>query len=198
MNLGWSDYHWALTFTSGFLLVAPILATFFYAISRVRERGEPLVDLIQPFRLLFANGWMMGLIVITWAMLASLWARITAIIVAMTSRTDGFAYQKGVFPHREGSFSFASNLLNNPNHLPVVIAFFGVGALFAVVAFTQNPMAMAIWALVTVLLVAIGYLTALIGLIVLPRMTNAIDDDQRVCAAEHTPSVRFVIKTLPA
>lgn len=30
VNLGWSDYHWVLTLTSGVHLVAPILAAFLY------------------------------------------------------------------------------------------------------------------------------------------------------------------------
>lgn len=188
VNYGWRDYHWALTFTSGFLLVAPVLATCFYAISRARERGEPLVDLLRPLRLLAANGWSMGLFVIVLAMLFSLWERVTAIIVAMTLKAD-------VHANYDGAFSFAASLLEDPNHLPVIIAFFAVGALFALAAFAltavalpmivdqrvdpvtamltslsavrRNPLAMSIWAGVIAMLVLMGYLTAFLGLIVI-------------------------------
>jgi len=52
---GWGDFHWTLAFTSGFLIVAPVLATCFYALSRSREKGEPLVSLSRPFYLLRDN-----------------------------------------------------------------------------------------------------------------------------------------------
>jgi uncharacterized membrane protein len=185
---GWSDPHWGVTFTSGFLLLAPVLATCFYAISRARERGEPLASLTRPFRLLAANGWSMGLFVILLALLFSLWERVTAIMVAMTLKAD-------VYARYDGAFSYTASLLQDPNHLPVVVGFFAVGGLFAVAAFAlsavtlpmivdrpvdpvtalltslasvrRNPLAMLAWAAVIALLVGIGYLTAFLGLIVI-------------------------------
>ncbi|PIV88187.1 MAG: hypothetical protein COW48_07400 [Hydrogenophilales bacterium CG17_big_fil_post_rev_8_21_14_2_50_63_12] len=186
---GWGDFHWTLAFTSGFLIVAPVLATCFYALSRSREKGEPLVSLSRPFYLLRDNAWSLGLFVVMLAMLFSLWERVTAIAVAMTLKADVYAYG-----HKQ-VFSYTASILNDPNHLPVVIAFFAVGALFALAAFAltavalpmivdrqvdpvtalltslsaarRNPLPMLLWAAVIALLVSVGYLTAFIGLIVL-------------------------------
>lgn len=186
---GWNDPHWAVAFTSGFVIVAPVLATCFYAISRARERGEALVSLTRPFRLLRDNTWSLGLFVIMLAMLFSMWERITAIVVAMTLKADVYSYG------HKAAFSYTASILNDPNHLSVVIGFFAVGALFALVAFAltaislpmivdrqadpvtalltslsalrHNLLPMLVWAAVIALLVGIGYLTAFIGLIVI-------------------------------
>jgi uncharacterized membrane protein len=186
---GWDDPHWGVAFTSGFLLVAPLLAVCFYAISRALERGEPVVSLTRPFRLLRDNAWSLGLFVIMLAMLFSMWERITAIVVAMTLKADVYAYG------HKAALSYTASILNDPNHLPVVIGFFTVGAVFALAAFAltavalpmivdrqadpvtalltslkacrQNPLPMLVWAAAIALLVGIGYLTAFIGLIFL-------------------------------
>lgn len=186
---GWDDFHWALTFTSGFLLIAPLLATCFYDISRSREMGEPLVSLSRPFRLLRDNAGSLGLFVVMLAMLFTLWERVTAIAVAMTLKADIHAYG-----HQE-TLSYSASLLNDPNHLPVVVAFFAVGAVFALAAFAltavalpmivdrrsdpvtalltslsavrHNPIPMLVWAATIAVAIGIGYLTAFIGLIVI-------------------------------
>ncbi len=183
---GWSDPHWGLSFTSGFLLVAPVLAVCFYAISRARERGEPLVSLTRPFRLLRENIWSLGLFAIMLAMLFSLWERVTAIAVALTLQADVYAGD---------TFSYTESLLGDSNHLPVVIGFFVVGAVFALISFAlsavslpmivdrqadpvtalltsltavrRNPLPMLAWAASIVFLVGLGYLTAFVGLIVI-------------------------------
>jgi len=192
---GWSDFHWVLTFTSGFLLIAPVLATCFYATSRARERGEPLVSLTRPFRLLRDNGWSLGLYVVMLAMLFNLWERVTAIAVALTLKAD-------VYAHGHQTFSYTASLLDDPNHLPVVIGFFAVGALFALVAFAlsavslpmivdrqvdpvtalltslaavrRNPLPMLVWATAIVALVGVGFLTGFVGLIfIFPLLGHA-------------------------
>ena len=186
---GWSDPHWALAFTSGFVIVAPVLATCFYAISRAQEQGEATTSLTRPFRLLRDNAWSIGLFVIMLAMLFSLWERVTAIAVAMTLKADVYASSE------HEMFSYTASILNDPNHLPVVIGFLLVGALFALVAFAltavslpmivdrqsdpvtalltslkairRNFVPMMVWAAVIAVLVGVGYLTAFIGLIVI-------------------------------
>ncbi len=185
----WGDVHWALTFTSGFVIVAPVLATCFYALSRSRERGEPLVSLTRPFRLLRDNAWSLGLFIIMLAMTFSMWERVTAIAVGLTLKADVYGYG------HEGMVSFTASILNDPNHLPVVIGFIVVGALFALAAFAmtavslpmivdrnsdpitalltsltavwRNPLPMLIWAATIAVAVGIGYLTAFIGLVVI-------------------------------
>jgi uncharacterized membrane protein len=187
VSRGWSSGHFALSLTSGFLMVAPFLAVCFYAISRARERGEPLVSLTRPFRLLRDNGWAMWLFAIMLGMLFSLWERVTAIMVALTLKGD--IYSQGPV------FSYTESILKDPSHLPVVIGFFAVGAVFALIAFAlsavslpmivdrradpvtalltslkairRNPLPMLVWAGTITALILIGYATAFIGLVVI-------------------------------
>lgn len=186
VSRGWDDPHWAIAFTSGFLLVAPVLATCFYAISRDRERGAATTSLTRPFRLLRDHGWSIALFAVMLAMLFSLWERMTAVAVALTLTADVYA------PDGQ-AFSYTASLLDDPNHLPVVAGFFLVGALFALVAFAlsavalpmivdrqadpvtallvslaavrRNPLAMLAWAAAIALLVGVGYLTAFVALV---------------------------------
>lgn len=189
VNRGWSDAHWGVAFTSGFLLVAPVLATCYYALSRARERGEAVTSLTRPFRLLGENGGSIALFAVLLAMLFSLWERVTAIMVGLTLKADVFSYG------HKAAFSYTASLFEDPNHLPVVIGFFAVGAVFALIAFAvsavalpmivdrradpvtalltslkavrRNPLAMLVWAGTIALLVGIGYVTMFIGLIVI-------------------------------
>jgi uncharacterized membrane protein len=188
VSRAWSDSHWGLVFTSGFLLVAPFLATCFYAASRAVERGEPAVSLRRPFRLLRDHSWSLGLFAFALASLFSLWERTVAIAVGLTLNHD-------IYSHGDKTFSYVDSILRDPAHLPVVIAFFAVGALFALAAFAisavalpmiidrdadpvtagltslaavrRNPLAMLAWAAMIVLLVGIGYFTVFIGLVVI-------------------------------
>ncbi len=185
VNWGWES-HYSLTFTSGFLMVAPLLAICFYDISRSLEQGQPVVSLSRPIRILRANPWTLAMFVILLALLFSLWERVTAVMVALTLRADVVA---------QGSFSYLQHVAADPHHLPVVIGFFAVGAVFALVAFTlsavslpmlvdrpvdivtaivtsvravlQNPLSMLLWAAIIAALVLLGYLTHFIGLVVL-------------------------------
>jgi uncharacterized membrane protein len=183
---GWSDSHFAIAFTSGFLMLAPVLAICFYAISRALQRHEPAVSLTRPFHILRDNGWSIGLFAIMLAMLFSLWERVTAIMVALTLKADVYAGD---------SFSYTESILFDPEHLPVVIGFFAIGGLFALIAFVlsavslpmivdrradpvtalltslaavrRNPLALLIWAAVIAGLTGLGFLTGFIGLIVI-------------------------------
>jgi uncharacterized membrane protein len=120
------------------------------------------------------------------AMLFSLWERVTAIMVALTLKADVYAGD---------SFSYTESILLDPEHLPVVIGFFAIGGLFALIAFVlsavslpmivdrradpvtalltslaavrRNPMALLIWAAVIAGLTGLGFLTGFVGLIVI-------------------------------
>lgn len=187
VNFAWApDSHFALTLTSGFLMLAPLLAICFYDMSRCLERGEPVVSLTRPFRLLRNNPWTLSMFVILLAMLFSMWERINAITLAFTLKADIVAH---------GSFSYWQTIAADPRHLSVVIGFFAVGALFALIAFVlsavslplivdrpvdivtaivtsvravlRNPLAMLVWAGSIASLILLGYLTNFIGLIVI-------------------------------
>lgn len=183
---GWADSHFAIAFTSGFVMLAPLLAICFYAISRALERGETVASLTRPFLILRDNGWSLGLFALMLGMLFSLWERVTAIMVALTLKADVYAGDR---------FSYSESILRDPDHLPVVIGFFVVGALFATIAFVlsavslpmivdrrcdpvtalltslaavrRNPLALLIWAILIALLTGVGFLTGFIGLIVI-------------------------------
>lgn len=183
---GWADSHFAIAFTSGFVMLAPLLAICFYAISRALERREAVASLTRPLLILRDNGWSIGLFALMLGMLFSLWERVTAIMVALTLKADVYAGDR---------FSYSESILRDPDHLPVVIAFFVVGALFATIAFVlsavslpmivdrrcdpvtamltslaavrRNPLALLIWAMLIVLLTGLGFLTGFIGLIVI-------------------------------
>lgn len=187
VNWGWSrDAHFAIAFTSGFFMVAPLLALCFYDISRCLERGEEIVVLSRPWRLARENPWTLSLFVVLLALLFSMWERVTAIMVAFTLKADVVV---------RGSFGYLETIAADPNHLPVVIGFFAVGAVFALIAFilsavslpmivdrqvdivtavvtsvravTHNPLPMMVWAASIATLIGIGYLTYFIGLIVI-------------------------------
>ena len=81
---GWADSHFAIAFTFGFVMLAPLLAICFYAISRALERREAVASLTRPFLILRDNGWSLGLFALMLGMLFSLWERVTAIMVALT------------------------------------------------------------------------------------------------------------------
>lgn len=193
VTYGWSDSHFAIAFTSGFLMLAPLLAICFYAISRSLERNEAVVSLSRPFHLLRDNGWSLGLFAIMLALMFSMWERVTAIMVALTLKADVYAGD---------SFSYTESILRDPNHLPVVIAFFAVGGLFALIAFVfsavslpmivdrqsdpvtalltsiaavlRNPLAMLLWAAIIAGLTGLGFLTGFIGLIfIFPLLGHA-------------------------
>jgi uncharacterized membrane protein len=210
VNRGWGDAHWGIAFTSGFLLVAPVLATCYYALSRALERDEAVTSLTRPFRLLRDNGGSIALFAVMLAMLFSLWERVTAIMVGLTLKADVFSYG------HKAAFSYTASLLHDANHLPVVIGFFAVGAVFALIAFAvsavalpiivdrqadpvtalltslaavrRNPLPMLAWAAAIVALVGVGYLTAFIGLIVIfPLLGHATWHAYRALVEETTP-----------
>jgi uncharacterized membrane protein len=190
---GWSDSHFAITFTSGFLMLAPLLAICFYAISRSLERGEAVASLSRPFHLLRDNFWPLGMFAIMLALLFSMWERVTAIMVALTLKADVYAGD---------SFSYSESILRDPNHLPVVIGFFAVGGLFALIAFVlsavslpmivdrrsdpitalltslsavrRNPLAMLLWAAIIAGLTLVGFLSGFVGLVfIFPLLGHA-------------------------
>ncbi len=194
INWGWSiDVHYALAFTSGFFIAVPLLAVCLYDISRCIERGEEIVVLSRPWRLTKENPWTLSLFVVLLALLFSMREWVTAIMVGFTLRAD-------VVVH--GSFGYLETIAADPNHLPVVIGFFAVSAVFGLIAFilsavslplivdrqvdivtaivssvrtvTHTPLPMMVWAASIATLIEIDNLTCFIGLIVIfPLMGHA-------------------------
>lgn len=167
----------------GFLLVAPFAAIGLYALSAQREAGTPP----DSEAALFAwrrNAGSIALFGLMLALFLILWERLAAIVFALSFG--------GTVPDLS---RLAQDLLFSGNYLPLVLSFVGVGALLAASVFVlsvvtgqvlldrpldlisaaltsvrccrRNPGTMLLWAALLAVLVAIGFATAMLGLIVI-------------------------------
>lgn len=166
---------------SGFVLVAPILATGLYELSRCRERGEPanLAAVIA--------AWRRGTRPLVWmglglAIAATAWVLVSAILVALfvTAPITGaeafvrhviLSQGSNLFPVWMGlgalgaSLVFAATVVSVPFLLDRKIDLLGA-ARTSVRAVAENPMAMSVWAIVIMLATALSMATAMLGFIV--------------------------------
>ncbi|WP_137937190.1 DUF2189 domain-containing protein [Chitinivorax sp. B] len=175
---------------SGFLLLAPIVATGIYELTRQRANGRTptFIDSLIGLRRNAGSVAQLGVVL---ALVALAWERLSAILLALfyggeMSTVDGFIRQ----------------VLLSGDYLGVVIAWVGGGALLAVLVFSltvvgmpmlidrntdvitammtslrtvaDNLPAMLIWAGLIVVLTLIGFATLMLGLIViLPWLGHA-------------------------
>ncbi len=177
---------WPYLFTaavSGFMLVAPILAAGLYEISRRAEHGRR-TRVAESLRGWTRNGDSMALAGLALVLVAIAWERLSAILFALS--------YGGELPAVEDFF--ASVFLSDA-FVPFVVAYVLVGALIATAVFVltaiaipmladrdvdaftamaasvkavrTNPGAMALWALLLATMVAVGFATLLLGMIVL-------------------------------
>jgi uncharacterized membrane protein len=182
VNYAWTWPHLALSLTSGFLLVAPFLAIVFYDLSRQVDAGaRPGVrHALTAWR---DNAWSIGLYGALLMFLVIAWERLSAIVVGL--------FLVGNVPSVE---SFYGVLFSSSEHSTFLIAYGLFGLLFAVAVFAlsvvslpmmldrsntdiatalvtslwvvrENPAAMLLWAGIIVVLIALGYLMAFIGLV---------------------------------
>ncbi len=175
---------------TGFLLVAPMLAAGLYELSRRYLTGEPatLFDSMRAWRRNPSALVSFGLL----SMLAgTVWQVISAVIVA--------AYYKGP---ALAPLDMMIEVLINPQHYLMFFIYLGSGGVLAALVFAlsvvsmpmlvdrrcdllctlatslnavaANPLPLALWALIIMLLTGLGFATALIGMIlVMPWLGHA-------------------------
>ena len=168
---------------SGFMLVAPLLAASLCEISR--RQDEALATTFRDSLSCWArNGGSIALFGLVLALIAIAWERLSAILFAL--------FYGGELPSVQ---SFLAAVLLSGNYWGLVIAYVALGALLAALVFAmsaisapmlvdrevdvvtavatslkavrQNPAAMALWAALLVALMALGFATLLLGMIVL-------------------------------
>jgi uncharacterized membrane protein len=168
---------------SGLMLVAPLLAAGLYEISR--RQGEAMsTNFDESLSCWTRNGGSMALFGLVLALVAIAWERLSAILFAL--------FYGGEIPTVG---AFLNTVLLSGNYWGLVIAYVALGGLLAALVFAmsvisvpmlvdrevdvltaiamslkavrQNPAAMALWAALLVALMALGFATLLLGMIVL-------------------------------
>jgi uncharacterized membrane protein len=168
---------------SGFMLVAPLLAAGLYEISR--RHGEGMTTNFRES----VEGWArnsdaMAIFGLVLVLIVIAWERLSAILFAL--------FYGGELPDVE---SFLATIFLSGNYVVFVTAYVVVGALLAALVFSisaisvpmlvdreidvvtaittslkavrQNPAAMMLWAALLVAMMALGFATLLVGMVVL-------------------------------
>jgi uncharacterized membrane protein len=177
---------WPYLFTaavSGFMLVAPILAAGLYEISRRAEHGRR-TRVAESLRGWTRNGDSMALAGLALMLVAIAWERLSAILFAL--------FDGGELPAVD---DFFATVFLSDGFVPFVVAYVLAGAVVAATVFVltaiaipmltdrdvdtftamaasikavrTNPAAMATWAVLLAAMMAAGFATLLLGMIVL-------------------------------
>jgi uncharacterized membrane protein len=191
LTQAWNTGAVELAFLTGFLLVGPFLLMGLYDISRRVERGDAprLADTMAAWK---ANAPAIGFFAVILALLFGVWVRVSLVVVAL------------FFPNGVPSGpDLAAHLAESPEPIAFIVAYFAAGFGFALFVFATSvvslPMLldrdktdalsamitsfnalrlnfrpMLLWAFLIVVLVAAGFATAYLGLlVVLPWIGHA-------------------------
>ncbi|MDO9466086.1 MAG: DUF2189 domain-containing protein [Thiobacillus sp.] len=83
VHSAWDKPHLAMALTSGFLFIAPVLATVFYCVSHRLEHKHKLPGLFVPLLSWRANPSSLALYALMLVFVLSMWERISAILVGL-------------------------------------------------------------------------------------------------------------------
>jgi len=123
----WSRPHLAMALTSGFLFVAPVLATVFYFLSHRLEHHHKLPGPLAPLVSWRANPASLGLFALMLVFVLSVWERLSAILVGLFLGGSGI-----------GSVSDLLNPAAVSDHLHFLVAYLAFGGLLAAVMFSLS------------------------------------------------------------
>jgi uncharacterized membrane protein len=123
----WTRPHLAMALTSGFLFVAPVLATVFYCLSHRLEHHHKLPGLFVPLLSWRANPASLGLFALMLVFVLSVWERISAILVGLFLNGSGI-----------GSVSDLFTLSVMGQHVDFVLAYLAFGGVLAVIMFSLS------------------------------------------------------------
>jgi uncharacterized membrane protein len=123
----WDKPHLAMALTSGFLFVAPVLATVFYCVSHRLEHHHKLPQLFTPLLAWRANPASLGLFALMLVFVLSVWERISAILVGLFLNGSGI-----------GSLGELLTLDAAAQHLDFVLAYLAFGGALALMMFSLS------------------------------------------------------------
>jgi uncharacterized membrane protein len=123
----WSRPHLAMALTSGFLFVAPVLATVFYCVSHRLEHHHRLPNLLVPLLSWRANPASLGLYALMLVFVLSVWERISAILVGLFLGGSGI-----------GSLADLLNVAAIRQHTDFVLAYLVFGGVLALMVFSLS------------------------------------------------------------
>ncbi len=119
--------HLAMALTSGFLFVAPVLATVFYCLSHRLEHHHKLPKLFVPLLSWRANPGSLGLFTVMLLFVLISWERISAILVGLFLNGTGIA-----------GLSDLLSVSAVQQHTDFVLAYLAFGAVLALMVFSLS------------------------------------------------------------
>lgn len=182
VGLAGAHPHLLTASISGFLLAGPFLGIGLYRLSQAREFGET-ITLWDSYTAWRRNPWSIGMFGVLLAFILLSWERISAILFAL--------FHGAALPTISGGWTDSLFIAADPLFLAVYLLAGGILALLvfslsvialpmlisgpvdpvtaaiaSVTAVRKNPLALMLWALIIVFLIAVGMATAFIGLII--------------------------------
>jgi uncharacterized membrane protein len=133
VHAAWAKPHLAMALTSGFLFVAPVLATVFYSVSHRLEHHHKLPHLLVPLLSWRANPASLGLFALMLVFVLSVWERMSAILVGLFLNGSGI-----------GNVSDLLSLDAVQHHTGFMLAYLAFGGALALMVFSLSVVSLPI------------------------------------------------------